>query len=252
MTGRLQISFVLWTSLLLLSLGGLRIPAFSQRFVVSVEAGQARFDMQSVSQLQREELLQIGDSLRVEPKVFHDFPDNKTIGGTVAFDHNHHRFALRVSLSATGSRFHYADYSGKVESDKRLSFVAGSLNYLWSPIKPDAMLRPLVGFGIGMITTSWEYTSNFEMPDYNIFQKRQFRGERGDVSFEPQLVVEFCPLKWVGMTMGASYLGHRNTGLKDKATGADLMLPLTEKPVVAQWDGLRLTMGVLVRIGKIK
>lgn len=101
-------------------------------------------------------------------KVTDDFPHNPMLQGSIMLDFGYMKFGLSASFLSTGTRVHYADYSGEYKFDNVITTDEISLLFKL-PIKlgnPKINMNMLGEIGFSTITsTSEEFLRIFDKED---------------------------------------------------------------------------------------
>lgn len=171
----------------------------------------------------------------------HSFPAFPTFGGSFGI-----RVTDRASLglwaeyASTGGRLHYKDYSGYALMDQVLkSFQVGP--FMQYRISKSVDWPIYVTLHSSVASTSQKLTSEIEIEGN--FEGEQFKLRSINYGLRPGLMIakELKPFIFQ-FGLGAEFQLHGDMKI---ASNKDLILKTSDgKPLVSQWDGLRMTFGI--------
>lgn len=225
----------------------IQVPYFS----FHLEAQHGSYQMIKINELQEDQFKSIKDSLNISPSRIYTFPPYNAFGFGVSYSKKQHSYFLATSYNTTGGRLYYADYSGIIRIDKRVSGISTSVGYSYILVNGDK-IRISIGIGIGATISTLKTENIIEIykitPSTNSvanFSSFQLFGQ-------PNLALTFSPNNFLFLQLkGEYYLQGYSSEMTSKSFNQS-KISKEEKSINLDWSGFRLSAGIGVKFNRVE
>jgi hypothetical protein len=171
----------------------------------------------------------------------HSFPAFPTFGGTISFrTSKRSSIGIWTEFASNGGRLHYQDYSGHILMDQILTSIQGG-PFVQYPINQSTTWPFYLTLNGSLVSTREKIYTEIVVSDQLSSQTVKLKAL--DFGLRPGLMIshKLSPII-IQLGIGYEFQFHKDmTDIKNK----DLTIVTSDnKPLIAQWDGLRVNLGI--------
>jgi len=216
----------------------------AQRFLVNVSAGVGTYSMTDMKTLQS----RLKEQLPAKATVTDEFPSyfnyeasGHWLAGKSFFT------GVAVAYGSTGGRVQYQDYSGYIRADQLLKYVNLSAPVGFA-IHPKEMLsihfdlRPTYAFTITDL--------KFDEEVLSLRESQTLRFTSSNIAVQPGLMLIRTIRQFAVHAQASYYVTVVKGKMYYKENNEAFLIDTNNDPLYATWDGLRLSLGVSLFVGK--